>query len=53
MNKYSTIIITKETIKKLTEARNKYKKDNKIFSNLGLGAFILYLLDNYNKNEKV
>jgi len=46
VNAYTTIIISKILVKRLTEARDKYKKDNKIFSNLGLGPFILHLLDN-------
>jgi len=46
---YTTLILTKEANKRLTEARDKYKAKNKMFSNLGLGTFIIILLDEYDE----
>ena len=50
--KYTTIIISKEAARKLSEARDKWKEDNKSFSQIGLGPFALQLLDFYETHKE-
>ena len=50
--KYTTIILSKEAVKKLSTARDKWKEENKNFSQIGLGPFALQLLDFYETHKK-
>ena len=52
LSKYSTIIASKENIKRLADARNLWKEQEKNYSQIGLMPFIMYLLDSYEQQRK-
>jgi hypothetical protein len=55
-SKYTTIVISKEILTRLSQARDLWKEENRNFSQVGLGPFIMTLIDSYEnrgKNERI
>ena len=50
-SKYSTIIATKDSIHRISLARDAWKVEQRNFSQVGIMPFMLYLLDFYEINK--
>lgn len=48
---YTSIIASKTAVKRLSDARDKWKDENKNFSQVGLIPFAIFLLEEYEKNK--
>ena len=51
-SKYTTIIASKEAVKRLSEARDKWKEEQNNVSQVGIIPFVLFLLDSYENQRK-